>query len=45
MQDDQLLTGTLADNIAFFDQQIDMEGVEMAAKLARVHEDIMKMPI
>jgi ATP-binding cassette subfamily B protein RaxB len=45
LQDDQLLTGTLADNIAFFDQQIDMEGVEMAAKLARVHDDIMKMPM
>jgi ATP-binding cassette subfamily B protein RaxB len=45
MQDDQLLTGTLADNIAFFDQQIDMEGVELAAKLARVHDDIMKMPM
>jgi ATP-binding cassette subfamily B protein RaxB len=45
LQDDQLLTGTLADNIAFFDQQIDMEGVELAAKLARVHDDIMKMPM
>jgi ATP-binding cassette subfamily B protein RaxB len=45
MQDDQLLTGTLADNIAFFDQQLDMEGVELAAKLARVHDDIMRMPM
>ncbi len=45
MQDDQLLTGTLADNIAFFDQQVDQEGVEMAAQLARVHDDIMKMPM
>ena len=45
LQDDQLLTGTLADNIAFFDQQIDMEGVELAARLARIHDDIVRMPM
>jgi ATP-binding cassette subfamily B protein RaxB len=45
MQDDQLLTGTLADNISFFDQQLDQERVELAAKLARIHDDIMKMPM
>lgn len=45
MQDDQLLTGTLADNISFFDPQIDQERVELAGKLARIHEDIMKMPM
>jgi ATP-binding cassette subfamily B protein RaxB len=45
MQDDQLLTGTLFDNIAFFDQRIDQERVEMAATLARVHDEIMAMPM
>jgi ATP-binding cassette subfamily B protein RaxB len=45
MQDDHLLTGTIADNIAFFDQRIDQRLVEEAAKLARIHEDIVKMPM
>jgi ATP-binding cassette subfamily B protein RaxB len=45
MQDDHLLTGTISDNIAFFDQQIDQNHVEEAAKLARIHEDIVKMPM
>lgn len=45
MQDDQLFAGTLADNIAFFDPEIDMEQVEEVAKAAQVHEDIMRMPM
>jgi ATP-binding cassette, subfamily B, bacterial CvaB/MchF/RaxB len=45
MQDDQLLTGTLADNISFFDQQLDQERVELAARLARIHDDIVRMPM
>src|SRR3569623_2735187 len=45
MQDDQLLTGTRSDIISFFDQQLDQERVELAAKLARIHDDIMKMPM
>lgn len=45
MQDDQLLTGTLADNICFFDQQPDQERIELASRLARIHDDIMKMPM
>ena len=31
MQDDQLLSGTIADNISFFDREIDMERVMAAA--------------
>ena len=31
MQDDQLLGGTIADNIAFFDPQLDMRKVVHAA--------------
>lgn len=45
MQDDQLFAGTLADNIAFFDPEIDMERVEEVARAAQVHEDIMRMPM
>jgi ATP-binding cassette subfamily B protein RaxB len=45
MQDDHLLTGTLADNISFFDPQIDQRLVEEAAKMARIHDDVMKMPM
>jgi ATP-binding cassette subfamily B protein RaxB len=45
LQDDQLLTGTLADNIAFFDPRPDPEKVEAAARFARIHDDIVKMPM
>lgn len=45
MQDDHLLTGTLADNIAFFDPRIDPQLVENAARAARIHDDIVRMPM
>lgn len=45
MQDDHLLTGTLADNIAFFDNGADLKLVEQAGRLARIHEDIVRMPM
>jgi ATP-binding cassette subfamily B protein RaxB len=44
-QDDKLLAGTLADNIAFFDPDIDMGLVHEAAKCAQIHADIIKMPM
>ena len=44
-QDDQLLSGTLADNIAFFDPDLDMARVQEAALLARIHDDIQRMPM
>jgi len=44
-QDDQLLSGTIADNIAFFDPDLDMELVQQAAQAAQVHEDIQLMPM
>ena len=44
-QDDQLLSGSIADNIAFFDPDLDMERVASAAFAARVHEDISRMPM
>ena len=45
MQDDHLLTGTLADNISFFDPNLDQANVEQAARMARIHDDIMRMPM
>lgn len=45
LQDDVLLTGTLSDNISFFDARLDQERVELASRLARIHDDIMKMPM
>jgi ATP-binding cassette subfamily B protein RaxB len=44
-QDDRLLSGTIADNIAFFDPDLDMAKVQSAARLAQVHNDIMRMPM
>ena len=45
MQDDQLLSGSIADNISSFDSNIDMQRVGKCAKLARVHDDISRMPM
>jgi len=45
MQDDQLLSGSIADNISFFDPQIDMEKVHKASMLAQIHHEIMAMPM
>lgn len=45
MQEDVLLTGSLADNISFFDVQPDMERIQACAMLARIHEDIRRMPM
>ena len=44
-QDDQLLSGTLADNIAFFDPGLDMDRVKSAAQMAHIHDEIMSMPM
>jgi ATP-binding cassette subfamily B protein RaxB len=43
MQDDTLLTGSIADNISFFDPQPDYLKIEQCAQLAAIHEDINKM--
>lgn len=45
MQNDELLSGSVADNIAFFDSPIDMLLVVHCAKLAAIHDDIKKMPM
>ena len=44
-QDDQLLSGTIADNIAFFDPDLDMKKVQIAAMAAQVHNDIVAKPM
>lgn len=44
-QDDRLLSGTIADNIAFFDPDLDMIRVQQAAMAAQVHDDIARMPM
>ncbi len=45
MQDDVLLAGSILDNIAFFDSQVELARVEHCAQMAAVHEDIVKMPM
>jgi ATP-binding cassette, subfamily B, bacterial CvaB/MchF/RaxB len=44
-QDDRLLSGSIADNIACFDPDLDMSRVQVAAEAARVHSDIARMPM
>ncbi len=43
LQGDALFAGSIRDNIAFFDTNIDQEWVEECAKIACVHEDIEQM--
>jgi ATP-binding cassette subfamily B protein RaxB len=45
MQDDQLFAGSIADNISFFADRPDAPRIELCAKLAAVHEDIVAMPM
>lgn len=45
MQDDALFAGSIADNIAFFDQQVEMAWVEECARKAAVYDDIVAMPM
>jgi ATP-binding cassette, subfamily B, bacterial CvaB/MchF/RaxB len=45
MQDDQLLQGSVAENIAGFAERIDMARVVEVAQLAQIHEDISHMPM
>jgi len=45
MQDDQLFTGSIADNISFFDPHADPDWVTQCARLACVDEEISAMPM
>jgi len=44
-QDDVLYAGSIADNIAFFDPEIDLDLVFHCAKLACVHDEIAALPM
>jgi len=45
MQEDQLLSGSIADNICFFDSTFDQERMILCAQMAEVHEEVMAMPM
>jgi ATP-binding cassette subfamily B protein RaxB len=45
MQEDQLLSGSIADNICFFDPAFDEDWMVECAQLAGIHDEIMMMPM
>ncbi|KGJ92484.1 peptidase domain-containing ABC transporter [Thalassotalea sp. ND16A] len=45
MQDDQLLSGSIVDNICFFAEQVDFARVTFVAQLAAIDKDIAAMPM
>jgi ATP-binding cassette subfamily B protein RaxB len=45
MQEDQLLSGSIADNICFFDPDFDQNRMIGCAQLAGIHKEIMAMPM
>ncbi|MGC2200517.1 MAG: peptidase domain-containing ABC transporter, partial [Stellaceae bacterium] len=45
MQDDQLLSGSIADNICFFDESFELEHMMHCAELAGIHDEICRMPM
>ncbi|HQT75599.1 MAG: ABC transporter [Rhodospirillales bacterium 20-64-7] len=45
MQEDQLLSGSIAENISFFDPHFDQERMVSCAQTAGVHDEIMAMPM
>src|SRR5690606_32652035 len=45
LQSDQLLSGTLLENITLFDLEVDMDKVYYACRQARIHDLIMSLPM
>jgi len=45
MQEDRLLAGTIAENIALFDERIDMERVRSCAADCGIHDEVMRFPM
>jgi len=45
MQEDTLLTGSIMDNICFFDEQMDLEHMYAVATQACIHETISELPM
>ena len=45
LQEDVLFAGTIAENIAFFDENPNKQQIEICAHIAEIHNDIIKMPM
>jgi ATP-binding cassette subfamily B protein RaxB len=45
MQDDTLMSGSISDNISFYDPQVDQQRVQYCAVATHIAEDILKMPM
>lgn len=45
MQNDDLLSGSIMDNVAFFDEQIDIERVWECLRMASIDEEVRRMPM
>ena len=45
MQDDQLMSGSIADNIACFEPQLDMQRIVQCAHMVCIHEEISNLPM
>ncbi len=45
MQEDTLMSGSIADNISFFDSKLDAQKIAVCASIAAVHEEIIRMPM
>lgn len=45
MQDDELLAGTIAENISFFDESINLDKVWSCLESACISDDVLKMPM
>jgi ATP-binding cassette subfamily B protein RaxB len=45
LQDDCLFSGSVSENICWFAEDCDEEAVHWAAKLAAIHDDIVRMPM
>lgn len=45
MQDDSLFSGSIRENIAFDDEDIDVAMVERVARMVAMHDEIVKMPM
>lgn len=45
MQNDQLLSGSMSENICFFEPMIDDKRIQEVSMMAVIHQDVMKMPM
>jgi len=45
MQEDQLLSGSISENISFFDPAFDQERMVACAQMAGIHDEIVAMPM